>query len=257
MSALALPLLLGPLAFAQDNTEQTQPEETQPETSPFGEKPLETLPDIELPDIPPNMEPSDPEFFGKFGDEDADAGEEVELDGVLSTAPDYSHLTRKQEHKVRLDALFSRLKQEGNADEARLIAEEIWAIWLDSGSPTVDMILLRGTAFEKRGEFESARRMYDHVMTLMPDYAEGWARSARLAMEEEDYDRALVDSTTALILEPREFYALWTMGNVLEKLGRTAQAYETYQAALELYPEHPAIKARVNTLQTQIDGEVL
>ena len=47
------------------------------------------------------------------------------------------------------------------------------------------------------------------------------------------------------------------MGNVLEKLGRTSQAYETYQAALELYPEHPAIKARVEALQSQIDGEVL
>jgi Flp pilus assembly protein TadD len=91
----------------------------------------------------------------------------------------------------------------------------------------------------------------------MPDYAEGWARSARLAMEEEDYSRALSDAAQALILEPREFYALWTMGNVFEKLGRTDEAYQAYIEALALYPEHPAIKSRVGTLQGKIDGGVL
>ncbi len=182
---------------------------------------------------------------------------DTELQGVLNNKPDYSQVTKKTERNIRLDVLFERLKNETEADAANLIAEEVWALWLDSGSSTVDMILLRGTAYEKRGETEAARRMYDHVTTLLPDYAEGWARSARLAMEEEDYDRALAESAKALIFEPREFYALWTMGNVLEKLGRSAQAYETYVEALAIYPEHPAIKARVETLKIQIDGEVL
>lgn len=179
-----------------------------------------------------------------------------ELVGVLEKGPDYADLTPKAEREARLDGLFERLKT-ANEEDSELIAEEIWAIWLDSGSATVDMILLRGTAFEKRGENERARRMYDNVTTLMPDYAEGWARSARLAYTEEDYSRALVEAAQALILEPREFYALWTMGNVLEKLGRTDEAFETYKEALSIYPEHPAIKDRVGTLQAQIDGEVL
>lgn len=182
---------------------------------------------------------------------------EAELDGVLNTGPDYSQLTPKAERESRLDKLFERLKAEKDSDTAKLIAEEIWAIWLDSGSPTVDLILLRGTAFEKRGETKLARRMYDHVTTLMPDYAEGWARSARLAVEEKDYNRALTESAQALILEPREFYALWTMGGVLEKLGRTKEAFEIYKEALALYPEHPSIKAHVEAMQSQIDGDVL
>lgn len=209
--------------------------------------------DPDTPNTPPLEIPrSDP----PESDEDTDETEADELVGVLKKGPDYSHLTPKAEREARLDALFERLKT-ANTEDSELIAEEIWAIWLDSGSPSVDMILLRGTAFEKRGETARARRMYDHVTTLMPDYAEGWARSARLAYEEEDYSRALVEAAQALILEPREFYALWTMGNVLEKLGRTSEAFETYKAALDLYPEHPAIKDRVQTLQAQIDGEVL
>lgn len=179
------------------------------------------------------------------------------LDGVLDKGPDYSQLSKKQEQAVRLDALFERLKNEGDAEAAKLIAEEIWAIWLDSGSASVDMLLLRGTAFEKRGQTEKARRMYDHVTGLLPNYAEGWARSARLAMEEEDYGRALADAAQALILEPREFYALWTMGNVFEKLGRMEDAFQAYSEAIALYPEHPAIKDRVEMMRGQIDGGVL
>ncbi len=203
-------------------------------------------------EAPEELRPHTPPQAASPSSKDDDA-----LTGVLNTAPDYSELTPKAEREVRLDALFERLKAESDADAAKLIAEEIWALWLDSGSPSINMILLRGTAFEKQNKPELARRMYDHVTTLMPDYAEGWARSARLAYTQSDYNRALVESTQALILEPREFYALWTLGNVLEKLGRNKEAFETYREALGLYPEHPSIKARVETMQSQIDGDVL
>lgn len=204
----------------------------------------------------PNTPPLDPPVIIQEEPPLPRDDEPAELSGALDTGPDYSRLTPAQEREARLDALFKRL-QAANEEDSELIAEEIWAIWLDSGSPTVDMILLRGTAFEKKGETDRARRMYDHVTSLMPEYAEGWARSARLAYEQEDYSRALVEATQALIYEPREFYALWTMGNVLEKLGRVEEAFEIYQEALKLYPQHKAIKDRVNALQSQLDGQVL
>lgn len=251
-----LPFIVGHSSLAQDRDEsQSSPPGTAEQTEPPSGNTQPDILEVPLPDIRPEIENE-----GRSSDRPTDTTDDLigsSLEGVLKNGPDYSKLTKKREQEVRLKALFERLKVEKDPESANLISEEIWAIWLDSGSPTIDMILRRGTAFEKRGETAAARRMYDHVTTLMPDYAEGWARSARLAMEEEDYDRALSESAQALILEPREYYALWTMGNVLEKLGRTAQAYEAYQAALELYPEHPAIKARVETLKTQIDGEVL
>jgi tetratricopeptide (TPR) repeat protein len=203
----------------------------------------QTLPPGIFPDILPPLE-ADPDQKPTDDDED-----EIER-------PDYSHLSPAAERKAKLDDLFVRLKEANEAD-GKLIAEEIWALWLDSGSPSINMILLRGTAFEKNGDAKMARRMYNHVITLQPDYAEGWARSARLAYTQDDLSRALTESAQALILEPREFYALWTMGNVLEKLGRTEEAFEIYQEAVELYPEHPAIKDRVKTLQGQVDGDVL
>ena len=204
----------------------------------------EDLPEIELPEIIP--QPDKPE-------EDPDAEDADEKPDL----PDYSHLPPKAEKEARLNDLFSKLKAETEADAGNLVAEEIWAIWLNSGSASVDLLLRRGTAAGKTGDVELSRRLYDHVTTIMPDYAEGWSRSGRLAYEQEDYNRAVVELTQALILEPRHFYALWSMGNIMESLGRADEALEIYTEAYELYPSMPQIKERKEALQAALQGAVL
>jgi len=176
---------------------------------------------------------------------------------TLAEKPDYSDLTEEAEREAKLKTYFERLKAETNPEDANLIAEDIWAVWLDSGSDTVNFILRRGTAAQKRNDIKLARRMYDHVTTLNPEYAEGWARSSRLALEEKDLSRALTESAQTLVYEPRHFYALWTMGNVFEQLGRQDEALEAYIEANKLYPELKAVKDRIGTLKSDIDGDVL
>jgi len=99
--------------------------------------------------------------------------------------------------------------------------------------------------------------MFDHVTALSPEYAEGWARSSRLALDEKDLSRALNEAAQALVLEPRHFYALWTMGNIFEQLGRQDEALEAYREANKLYPELKAVKDRLEAMQSAIDGDVL
>ena len=171
--------------------------------------------------------------------------------------PDYSRLSVEEERAARLDALFIRLSEASNEEQAELIAEEIWAIWLDSGSASINFILRRGTAAQGRGEVKLARRMFDQTLTLQPDYAEGWARSARLALQENNLSRALKETATALTLEPRHFYALWTMGNVFEQLGRNEEALEAYREAHKLHPQLKAVKDRLDVLESNVNGDVL
>lgn len=156
-----------------------------------------------------------------------------------------------------LDELFANLKAAEDADAAELVAEEIWAVFLQSQSASVDFLLLRGITAQINGDFAIARRMFDHVTRLQPGYAEGWSRSGRLAIEEKDTGRALSDTTRSLILEPRHFYALWTLGNILETLGKQDEAFEAYLEAHELYPEHKKIKERVEYLRNDAQGKAL
>ncbi len=130
-------------------------------------------------------------------------------------------------------------------------------MFLQSGSASVDFLLHRGIAAQNRGDNKLARRMYDHVLRLQPDYAEGWSRSGRLAADEKDLSRAVSDTTQALILEPRHFYALWTLGNILETLERPDDAFEVYEQAHKIYPQHKQIKARVERLRESAKGKAL
>jgi len=165
---------------------------------------------------------------------------------------------RSEQDRVQmLDSLFLKLKYEGDEEEAKLIAEEIWAVFLQSGSASVDFLLHRGIAAQNRGDNKLARRMYDHVLRLQPGYAEAWSRSGRLAAQEKDLSRAVSDTTQALILEPRHFYALWTLGNILETLERPDDAYEVYEQANKIYPEHKQIKERVESLKERAKGKAL
>jgi len=214
--------------------------------------------DDELRDLLLNLPDADAdENSESLSDRSDEANEAVDSSDIKPDTPDYSQLSKKGEQSARLDALFERLGRETDAELADLIAEEIWAIWLDSGSASVDLLIRRGTAAQKRRDFALARRMYDHATAIKPDYAEGWSRSARLAIEEDDLGRALTEVTETLIREPRHFYALWTMGNLLERLGRTDAALEAYVEANKLYPELKAVKDRVEMMRGSVEGNVL
>ncbi len=206
-------------------------------TAPAQAQILDKLPEIDIPDA-----------INKLDEK---------LEEALEKPKDYSHLPPAAEREARLKDLFRKLKKEDDADTANLVAEEIWAVWLDSGSASVDLVLRRATAADRAGNKELARRLYDNVTTLEPDYAEGWSRSGRLAFEEEDYDRAVVEITKALIIEPRHFYALWTLGNLLENLNRRDEALAAYQEAHAVYPAMKTVKERMELLESYVAGDVL
>lgn len=205
------------------------------------------IPDLPPPDILPDIDP--------------DADDAAPAPPIAPTPtldqPDYSRLSSKAERAARLSEMFERLGKASNSDEGDLITEEIYALWLDSGSASVNLVLRRGGAAHKASDLTLARVFFDHVTTLEPHYAEGWARSARLALEEREFERAVSESVTALTYEPRHFYALWTLGNVLERLGRADDALEAYQEAVRLHPQLTAVTERITALERQLGGGVL
>ena len=163
----------------------------------------------------------------------------------------------EEDRAEKLVDLFKNLKAAPDEESGKLAAEEVWAVFLQSGSASIDFALLRGIAAENRNDLKLARRMYDHVLRLQPGFAEGWSRSGNLSIKEGDLNRAVSDTTHALSIEPRHFYALWTLGTILERVGKTNAAFEIYEEAFKIYPEHKDIKARVESLREGVKGKAL
>lgn len=206
----------------------------------------------------PQFEPVQPQIEMAPPTENEKA-DEIEGEDIIpeSLEPDYSKLSPRAEREARLNDLFIKLAAREDEESANLVAEEIVAIWMESGSASVNLLLRRGSEAGGKGNAKLARKMYNRVVDFEPDFAEGWARSARLALTQKDYNRALNESLKTLELEPRHFYTLWTLGNVFEALNRPDEALEAYREANRLYPELKAVKDRLEQLEIEIGGSVL
>jgi len=218
-------------------------------------------PKIELiePELDLSLEPSDDEIDSEiFLNPESEAGP-IEGEDIVpeSLEPDYSKLSPNAERTARLDDLFIQLAEREDEEGGQLVAEEIMAIWVESGSASVNLLLRRGSDASAKGNAKLARKMYNHAVDLSPEFAEVWARSARLALVQKDFNRALNESLKTLTLEPRHFYALWTLGNVFEALDRPEEALGAYREANRLYPELKAVKERLEQLENQVEGTVL
>jgi len=269
LSAILLCALLAAPALAQDTPPPSETPEANtrdnqapdPDSLIEPDRPRIIVPRITIEPTPPLVAPDGslpaPELPPDASDLPPPDQSIPEAPTPAADAPDYSRLSSNEERAARLDDMFARLSDVEDAEAGNLIAEEIWAVWLDSGSASVNLLLRRGADSQALGGNTLARVMYDHVTSLQPDYAEGWARSSRLALEERDFSRAAGEAVRALTLEPRHFYALWTLGNVLERLGRQEDALEAYREANRLYPALESVSDRVDALELSLDGGVL
>ena len=155
------------------------------------------------------------------------------------------------------DEMFQKLHDAPSESEANDAAQDIWAAWMESGSPTVDMIMERAVDAQTVGEFDTARALYDRAIMIDPDYAEAWSRRASLFLNDENFPEALRDLDEALRLEPRHFGAWAGLGIMMETMGAEKEALEAYRQALEIYPFMTQALQAEKRLAKQAEGQGL
>ncbi|KQQ79496.1 tetratricopeptide repeat protein [Aureimonas sp. Leaf324] len=157
--------------------------------------------------------------------------------------------------EARLDGLFERLKRESDAEKATGIANEIQSVWLESGSATVDLLMLRATQAIARKDAAAALDFTDQAIVLDPDYAEAYNRRATLHYTQNRYALSMADVEEVLKREPRHFGALTGLGAMLEELGRDREALDAYSRALAIYPTLKAAQDAAGRLAEEVSGQ--
>ncbi|MHB2267676.1 tetratricopeptide repeat protein [Aliihoeflea sp. PC F10.4] len=154
-----------------------------------------------------------------------------------------------------LDGLFAELKRSGNEQAAARIAGRIEREWARSGSRSIDLMMQwSGEAMQAR-KFDVALDFLDQVVTLSPDYAEGWNRRATVHFMMDNYAMSMADIDRTLRLEPRHFGALSGMARILEQGGRKQSALHAYERVLDVYPMMRRAQDRVGTLSDELAGQ--
>lgn len=153
-----------------------------------------------------------------------------------------------------LGTLFAQLAAAKTEEEGRAFERAIQSIWLDSGSPSIDLLMSRGLDALGEQNYDRAYFYFDEVVTLAPGFAEGWNKRAAIQYIRDDYAAALHDLEQVLRLEPRHYEAIAGLGIILEELGDKKGALEAYRRALALDPWLRDGKIRIAPLELEVEG---
>jgi tetratricopeptide (TPR) repeat protein len=153
-----------------------------------------------------------------------------------------------------LNRLFERLAAAKTSEEAQGIARLIQRRWARSGSDTADLLMTRAQSAMRAKQLELAIELLDRVISLQPDWAEGWNQRANALFISGDPIRSMLDIGEALKREPRHYGAMMGLGTILRQQGDDKRAMVAYRRALEVYPQMEAIKNAVEALTAEVDG---
>ncbi len=97
--------------------------------------------------------------------------------------------------------------------------------------------------------------MLETVTALAPDYAEGWHARANLQRRHERRFRRDDLARHVILLNPRQFAAMYELGTMMEDYGNKAGALKLYRRALALDPQLDGAQKHVDALTRDVEGQ--
>jgi len=155
--------------------------------------------------------------------------------------------------EARLSRLYDQL-QEADPTEALRLSREIEREWSQSGSPSMDLLLKRGTDALEAGDSRAAIEHFTALTDHAPDFAEAWHRRALAYAMAELYGPAVADIERALALNPRHYDAIASLGGILAKIGKPDLARKAFEQVLAIHPRHPQVTEALQRLNGQSGG---
>jgi tetratricopeptide (TPR) repeat protein len=153
------------------------------------------------------------------------------------------------------DKLFGQLHSATTPEEAHPIEQKLDGLFKVSGSPSVDLLMVRARAALTGADTGTARKLLDAVTAVAPRFAEGWRARAQMQAAAGDDSGAMVSLQKVVILNPRQFEAMADLADMLEQYGDKPGALKLYRQALTLDPQLAAAARREKALAKEIEGQ--
>jgi tetratricopeptide (TPR) repeat protein len=160
-----------------------------------------------------------------------------------------------EDRDAMLAELYTHLAAAHDATQATPISEAIEALWQQSGSDTVGVLMARSAKAIADKKNDLAMQFLDAVTELAPDYAEGWNRRAYVQFLQNNYDGAVGDLRRALALDPNHFKALEGLARILRETGQKKPALQAYKQILKISPYQEGAKEAVDELSVEVEGQ--
>ncbi|WP_406644421.1 tetratricopeptide repeat protein [Aliisedimentitalea scapharcae] len=152
--------------------------------------------------------------------------------------------------------LLAELAQ-SDPKEAIGLERELKALWGNSGSPAMNLLLKRGRDALERGDTREAIEHFTALTDHAPDFAEGWNARASAFYDSGLIGPALADLERALYLNPNNYDAIFGLGVIFEQFGDSSRAYAAYSRAQAIHPHHDEVTKALERLKPEVEGEEL
>ena len=164
---------------------------------------------------------------------------------------------RADQTNPELDGLFERLKTTFNVAETAAVEASIWTIWLHQGTAEIDRAMALGIAAMNEGAYRRSLTYFDRMVQAAPDFSEAWNKRATVHYLMGNFDASVADIRRTLALEPRHFGALSGLGLIYDAIGNQTAAVKVWEKALEIHPNMPGMKARIQEFRAKAKGRAL
>ncbi len=166
-------------------------------------------------------------------------------------------VVRGDQDDARLIPLFAELRTASTPRDAQALESRIWRIWIDSDQDEVDRLMTHGIRAMAGRDLEVALALFDKVVELAPDFAEGWNKRATVYYLMDNYPASILDIRHTLELEPRHFGALSGMGLIFMALGDPLGALRAFEEVLKIHPQAPSARAHAEGLRASLRNETI
>ena len=153
------------------------------------------------------------------------------------------------------DEIYARLAASKNSDETEGLVGLLLGSYSESGSDTGDLLLARARKAIAAKEYDSAGKILDATVTLMPNWAEVWNARATLRYLDDDLDGSMADIAQTLKREPRHIGALAGMAMILTSQDKDEQALKVYERLLAIAPHWRRAEEAADELRAAIAGQ--
>ena len=154
-----------------------------------------------------------------------------------------------------LNGLYLQLSHAEDEQRAAVIVSAIESLWLKSGSPTVDVLMVRAMGLVQDEEYDIALRILDTVVEIAPTFSEGWNQRATVHFLQRNVQDSFNDLRRVVVLEPSHFKAVNGLGLILQQMGDKKAALEAYRRALKLNPFLAGAKRSIKELERDVEGQ--
>ena len=176
--------------------------------------------------------------------------------GILVLGLLFFSSANSEERELELNKLFNQLKNNSDASMAFEVEMKIWNIWSTHPSQeNLTQLLANGSNLMTQHKLNKAYETFSKVISLDPNWAEGWNKRATALYILGRYKESQEDINEVLKLEKRHFGALSGQGLVQIELKNYERAINSYKEVQKIYPSMQSPKIMIPQLKELIKSE--